>query len=182
MTDQTAPLIDSNTAGRLTPEIYVFDVFDALYVIEDEVADWAEVAFPEATLETITTHLRREEVELSEASGELLAGELADCWILLAHLRRMIERAEAYLVEQAARVDIDLADEVIKKMKINCRRTWGEPDDEGVVEHVRAEAVSAEDIRRCRFCGCTDRDCSGCVERTGEPCYWAEPDLCSACG
>ncbi len=120
MTDQTAPLIDSNAAGRYAPEIYVFD---ALYEIEDEVADWAEVAFPEATLETITTHLRRGEVELSEASGELLAGELADCWILLAHLRRMIEHAEAYLVEQAARVDIDLTDEVIKKMKINRRRT-----------------------------------------------------------
>ena len=33
----------------------------------------------------------------------------------------------------------------------------------------------------CRVCGCTDDDCSGCVERTGEPCYWVEPDLCSAC-
>src|SRR5205809_346714 len=33
----------------------------------------------------------------------------------------------------------------------------------------------------CRVCGCTDEDCSGCVERTGEPCYWIEPDLCSAC-
>lgn len=33
----------------------------------------------------------------------------------------------------------------------------------------------------CRECGCTDWDCSGCVERTGEPCYWVEEDLCSAC-
>jgi hypothetical protein len=33
----------------------------------------------------------------------------------------------------------------------------------------------------CRVCGCTDDDCSGCVERTGEPCYWVESDLCSAC-
>jgi hypothetical protein len=33
----------------------------------------------------------------------------------------------------------------------------------------------------CRVCGCTDDDCSGCVERTGEPCHWVEPDLCSAC-
>lgn len=35
--------------------------------------------------------------------------------------------------------------------------------------------------RRCRVCGCTDYDCAGCVERTGEPCHWAEDDLCSAC-
>lgn len=33
----------------------------------------------------------------------------------------------------------------------------------------------------CRICGCTDADCSGCVERTGEPCSWVQPDLCSAC-
>lgn len=33
----------------------------------------------------------------------------------------------------------------------------------------------------CRTCGCTDDDCSGCIERTGEPCHWVEPDLCSAC-
>ncbi len=33
----------------------------------------------------------------------------------------------------------------------------------------------------CRVCGCTDDDCAGCIERTGEPCHWAEDDLCSAC-
>ena len=33
----------------------------------------------------------------------------------------------------------------------------------------------------CRVCGCTDDDCSGCIERTGEACHWVEPDLCSAC-
>lgn len=33
----------------------------------------------------------------------------------------------------------------------------------------------------CRKCGCTDLDCSGCIERTGAPCHWVEPDLCSAC-
>jgi hypothetical protein len=35
--------------------------------------------------------------------------------------------------------------------------------------------------RRCRECSCTDDDCSGCIERTGEPCYWVAADLCSAC-
>lgn len=34
---------------------------------------------------------------------------------------------------------------------------------------------------RCRKCGCTDDDCSGCIERTGEPCYWVERDLCCVC-
>jgi hypothetical protein len=35
--------------------------------------------------------------------------------------------------------------------------------------------------RSCRVCGCTDVDCSGCIARTGHPCAWAEPDLCTAC-
>jgi hypothetical protein len=35
--------------------------------------------------------------------------------------------------------------------------------------------------RHCRVCGCTDRNCSGCVERTGIPCRWVQEDLCSAC-
>lgn len=35
--------------------------------------------------------------------------------------------------------------------------------------------------RTCRVCGCTDDDCSQCIEKTGEPCTWIEPDLCSAC-
>jgi hypothetical protein len=39
-------------------------------------------------------------------------------------------------------------------------------------EHITPE-------RRCRICGCTD--CSPCIEKTGEPCYWVEADLCSAC-
>jgi hypothetical protein len=35
----------------------------------------------------------------------------------------------------------------------------------------------------CRVCGCTDADCSGCIERTGQPCMWVpgEGDLCTAC-
>ena len=36
-------------------------------------------------------------------------------------------------------------------------------------------------MRSCRRCGCTDEDCRGCIERTGEPCSWVTEDLCSAC-
>jgi hypothetical protein len=35
--------------------------------------------------------------------------------------------------------------------------------------------------RRCRECGCTQADCSQCIERTGQPCHWVSEDLCSAC-
>lgn len=40
---------------------------------------------------------------------------------------------------------------------------------------------ATEHVRRCRKCGCTDGDCRGCIERTGEACHWVEEDLCSAC-
>jgi len=36
-------------------------------------------------------------------------------------------------------------------------------------------------VQKCRVCGCTDDDCRGCIEETGEPCHWVEDDLCSAC-
>ncbi|HAY3555757.1 hypothetical protein [Elizabethkingia anophelis] len=35
--------------------------------------------------------------------------------------------------------------------------------------------------RQCRECGCSDYDCSQCIERTGEACHWVEENLCSAC-
>lgn len=35
--------------------------------------------------------------------------------------------------------------------------------------------------RVCRVCGCTEADCSGCIRRTGRPCWWVARDLCSAC-
>ena len=35
--------------------------------------------------------------------------------------------------------------------------------------------------RVCRVCGCTDDDCSQCIEKTGQPCHWIEDDLCSSC-
>jgi hypothetical protein len=37
--------------------------------------------------------------------------------------------------------------------------------------------------RTCRFCGCTDKDCSGCVARTGRPCSWlaGHAGVCTAC-
>lgn len=44
-----------------------------------------------------------------------------------------------------------------------------------------AAIPSIFDSSTCRQCGCTDDDCTECVERTGEACHWVEVDLCSAC-
>jgi hypothetical protein len=38
---------------------------------------------------------------------------------------------------------------------------------------------------KCKRCGCTDDDCTGCYDRTGVPCFWVQYGmrgrLCSAC-
>lgn len=43
--------------------------------------------------------------------------------------------------------------------------------------------IDMADEGKCVECGCTDDDCSQCIEKTGAPCYWAndEKTLCSAC-
>lgn len=35
----------------------------------------------------------------------------------------------------------------------------------------------------CRHCGCTEYDCKACVQNScdGQPCYWIDDNLCSAC-
>jgi very-short-patch-repair endonuclease len=48
-----------------------------------------------------------------------------------------------------------------------------------LVQQVLAASPLVTDA--CAVCGCTEEDCSQCVERTGEPCYWVSPGLCSAC-
>ena len=42
-------------------------------------------------------------------------------------------------------------------------------------------ATDFEEIQTCRVCGCTDANCRQCIEKTGSPCHWVAPDLCSAC-
>lgn len=37
------------------------------------------------------------------------------------------------------------------------------------------------EAQTCISCGCSDWNCTQCIDKTGEPCYWAEQDLCSAC-
>lgn len=46
---------------------------------------------------------------------------------------------------------------------------------------IPSDDLSLIAIRECRICGCTDDDCTQCVEKTGKPCYWVQEDLCSAC-
>lgn len=35
--------------------------------------------------------------------------------------------------------------------------------------------------RFCVGCGCTQKNCKACIEKTGSPCHWVGQNLCSAC-
>lgn len=56
-------------------------------------------------------------------------------------------------------------------------------DDSGdpVDEEENDKDIETIRYRTCRKCGCTDDDCHQCIEKTGHPCHWVAPDLCSAC-
>lgn len=59
-----------------------------------------------------------------------------------------------------------------------CRASGATPE----IRRLISTGIMAPGVeRRCRVCGCTDDDCARCVLKTGEPCFWIEPDLCSAC-
>lgn len=45
----------------------------------------------------------------------------------------------------------------------------------------KAKQAKGKPVRTCRVCGCTDDDCRQCIEKTGAPCWWVQPRLCSAC-
>jgi dCMP deaminase len=86
-----------------------------------EVNEWQAVTFPRATPASVVEHLRREVNEL--IADPTNTSELADVVFLAVGL--------------AYELGVDLAAVVADKLAINRARTWGQPDEHGVVEHVR---------------------------------------------
>ena len=91
-----------------------------------EINDWQDKVFTQATAESTAAHLLREAKELYDDPYD--AGEIADIFILLAAV--------------AHKTGVDIETAVERKMAINRLRTWGKPDKQGVVEHVRQTAES----------------------------------------
>lgn len=88
--------------------------------LQEIIGKWGEDTFPEATLDGIIAHLKKEVSELAERHDPQ---ESADCLILLFH--------HAYLA------GYDLLAEAQKKLQINKKRKWGTPDKHGVIEHIK---------------------------------------------
>jgi hypothetical protein len=94
-----------------------------------DIGRWANATFPQSTPGSIVAHLRREVEELGAAAMlgpfEDEREEAADCFLLLLHF--------------AHKRGFSLLDATIEKQVQNELRTWGQPDSEGVVEHIRTE-------------------------------------------
>lgn len=97
---------------------------------QEEVGKWATETFYKPSMgdrkysfcDGRVKHFMKEADELNKSNFLLLPQEAADCFLLLIHIAHIME--------------FDLLDEARKKMEINKKRTWGEPDEDGVIEHV----------------------------------------------
>lgn len=88
-------------------------------VVQKDLGTWGEKTFPNGTPTTLIKHLQREVKELADSHH---SSEVADCVILL--------------IQVAHQYKYSLYDELMDKFAINKQRKWGEPDAEGVVEHI----------------------------------------------
>lgn len=110
--------------------------------VQREIGDWCTKTFDkkrnhdkETCCFGIIHHLYKEVNELlvelkkvfrfyfPESTIEDTFSEAADCMIILLHYAHLNE--------------FDLLDEVRKKMEVNYKRKWGEPDSSNVIEHIK---------------------------------------------
>lgn len=89
--------------------------------LQAEVGSWGDQTFTKSTPASVLAHLQKELKELIESHDP---EEVADVQLLLIHF--------------AHKKGVSIRDEVRKKFEVNKGRTWGKPDKDGVVEHVRS--------------------------------------------
>jgi hypothetical protein len=92
--------------------------------LQARVTAWARATFPDSTDHGRLTHLAREVAELQDDPSA--ADEMADVALILLH--------------HASAHSVDLLDACERKFAVVQNREWGQPDAEGVVEHVRDRA------------------------------------------
>lgn len=119
------------TDPDLLAELWRDRVIDAerpsLDRLQGQLLAWQAATFPERTCQSIAAHLRREARELvgtdEEPAISFQPWEMADVFMLLIAL--------------ADECGTDLAQAVHEKLEMNRSRTWGKPDSQGVVEHIK---------------------------------------------
>jgi len=102
----------------------------------NEITTWQKQTFPSATSLSKLTHLAGEEAtgEVGELKHEIIAGvsydkmkmEVADCFFLLFGAAASEGMTYSEIVEA-----------IQEKFEINKKRNWGNPDKNGVVNHIK---------------------------------------------
>ena len=101
-----------------------------------KIAEWQQKTFGKATALSKINHLQEEVQELKEElqsqfSQEQIRKEFADCFILL------FGAANSHGMNYEQIVDC-----INEKMEINYSRKWGEPGENGVVNHIKEDESS----------------------------------------
>lgn len=110
---------------------------DELDRFQAEVGHWADATFPQSTIATMTAHLKREAQELLQSleAWERNQKPVKDdvVWPTVLH-----EVADIILLSLhiADRKRFLLSDVLRYKFQIVQARKWGDPNEEGVTEHV----------------------------------------------
>lgn len=98
---------------------YSIDVNDIQYGI----SEWTENQFPNRTTESITKHLESEIEEIRRDPSDAM--EYADAMMLI------FDCASFNNIRAS-----DILSAMCKKLEINKKRKWGEPNADGYVEHI----------------------------------------------
>ena len=105
-----------------------------LQKLMDDILEWSSNTFENETSISKINHLKKEVDELKfsifhEHSEAEKRYEFADCFMLLIAAAKMegLTANDLILITKA-------------KLELNKSRTWGKPDENGVVEHIRTEA------------------------------------------
>ena len=100
----------------------------AIQRLQEEQGVWADRMFGGQTPDGKLAHLKKEVAELIENPYDRM--EYADCFILLL---------DAY--RKAGGSADDLVCAAFQKLEINKQRVWGQPNEDGSVEHIEDGSV-----------------------------------------
>ncbi len=102
-----------------------------------EIYVWAKETFHdnENRLEALLLHIKEEVEELEASRAALAAGTVSDGW--LKHMESEVADIYILLAQFAETMGISIEMAVAEKMAINLKREWHEPDERGVVRHVK---------------------------------------------
>jgi NTP pyrophosphatase (non-canonical NTP hydrolase) len=93
-----------------------------------EITSWQDKTFPDATMQSKIAHLKKELEEVLDPDNSFAALrlEFADCFFLL------------FGAAHKAGMDyVDIIGAISHKFERNKNRKWGQPDKDGIVEHLK---------------------------------------------